>query len=164
MRFNLSRVQKVMPKDSLFVSILREPGEVFESSFHYFYEIVPSFNKLPQNELNSTEIWLNNASKYFDSEKRTGFWFIAKNHMMYDFGFDPMMENDNRTRAAIEAIDKTFDFIMISNYMDESLVLLADILCWPLADVSSVVLKPERFTKAKQIKDQKDSRKSQGLE
>ena len=102
--------------------------------------MVPSFKKLSQNELNSIETWLNNASKYFDSAKRTGYWFVAKNHMMYDFGFDPMMENDNQTRAAIEAIDKTFHFIMISNYMDESLVLLADMLCWPLEDVSSVVL------------------------
>jgi hypothetical protein len=29
-----------------------------------------------------------------------------------------------------------FDFVMIAEQMDESLVLLQDILCWPLTDLT----------------------------
>ena len=138
-----------MPNDSFFISILREPGELFESSFYYFYELVPSFQHLPQNQSNSTEVWLNNTSKYFNYENHTKFWFFAKNHVMYDFGFDPMLDDDDQIANAIKKIDKTFDFVMVSNYMDESLVLLADMLCWSLADVSSVVLNQRKSQKLK---------------
>ena len=147
MRFQIDEVQTVMPKNSLFVSILREPGELFESSFHYFYELVPSFQKVAQNHPESTETWLNNTDRFFNPKSRSVFWFFAKNHMMYDFGHDPIMEDDKKIADAIKAIDRTFDFIMISNYMDESLVLLADMLCWPLADVSSVVLNQRTLQK-----------------
>ena len=145
MRFNLEEVQKVMPKNSLFISILREPGELFESTFHYFYGVVPSFRHLPQNQLNSPEMWLNDTDKFFDPNQRTRYSYFAKNHVMHDFGFDPMMGDDAQIQNAIKKIDKTFDFIMVSNYMDESLVLLADMLSWSLADVSSVVLN-QRFS------------------
>jgi len=29
---------------------------------------------------------------------------------------------------------KEFDFVMIAEHMDESLVMLQDMLCWPLVD------------------------------
>ena len=31
---------------------------------------------------------------------------------------------------------KEFDFVMIAEHMDESLVFLQDILCWPLVDLT----------------------------
>jgi len=130
-----------MPRDSLFVSILREPGELFQSTFRFFYENVPSFRGGPkQNDPDSIEKWLNNSKNYFKTKDRRGYWFFAKNHVMFDFGYDPLMERDSEIDKAIKQIDKVFDFILISNYMSESLVLLADMLCCPLADISSAVL------------------------
>ena len=155
MRFQLREIYKVMPQDSLFISILREPGELFESTFYYFYELVPSFRNVPQNQPDSTELWLNNTDKFFKPFFRPDFWFFAKNHMMHDFGFNPAMNDDTQIANAIQTIDKTFDFIMISNYMDESLVLLADLLCWPLADVSLMVL---NHRKSKNLKESRTNR------
>ena len=31
---------------------------------------------------------------------------------------------------------KEFDFVMIAEHMDESLIFLQDILCWPLVDLT----------------------------
>ena len=102
-----------MPKDSLFISILREPRELFESSFHYFYELEPSFQKVAQNHPKSAEIWLNNTNSFFNPKSRFVFCFFAKNHVTYDFGFDPIMDDDTQIANAIKKIDKTFDFIII---------------------------------------------------
>ena len=81
---------------------------------------------------------------------------FRKNHVMHNFGFDPIMDDDAQIENAIKKIDKTFDFIMILNYMDEYLVLLADMLYWSLAGVSSVVLNQRFFSKNKQIKSSTD--------
>ena len=140
MRFNEENIAKTMPNDSLYISILREPGDLFESSFNYFYDIVPEFRHVVRGKPNSTEEWLNGAEKFYNPNKLTFYGFLAKNHMMYDFGYTASMTNDTIIDQAIAEIDNRFDFILISTYIDESLVLLADILCCPLEDVTSVVL------------------------
>ena len=141
MRFNSSEIRKIMPADSFYVSILRDPAEVFESTFHYYYYNVPSFRRGPkQDDPESVEIWLNNTNKYFNPQERSGLWFYAKNHAMFDFGYNAVFKNKDEIEKTIQEIDQIFDFILISNYMDESLVLLADMLCCPLAEVSSIVL------------------------
>ena len=141
MRFEEREIRKVMPNDTLYISIIREPGELFESTYRFFYPNVEAFQRGPeQNDLDSPEIWLNNAKHYFSEKKRTLYWFYAKNHEMFDFGYDALMNDDNEIEQTVKKIDQVFDFILITNYMSESLVLLADMLCCPLADVSSVVL------------------------
>ena len=42
-RFNYEEVKAVMPEDTTYVAIIREPFSHFESTFHFFYNIVPSF-------------------------------------------------------------------------------------------------------------------------
>jgi len=46
-RFNYEEVRAVMPEDTNYVAIIREPFSHFESSFHFFYNIVPSFQEFP---------------------------------------------------------------------------------------------------------------------
>ena len=141
MRFNEREIRKVMPSDTIFVSIIREPGELFKSTYRFFYSNVAAFKRGPeQNDPDSPEIWLNNTKHYFREKERTLYWFYAKNHEMFDFGYDALMDDDDKIEQTVKKIDQVFDFILIANYMSESLVLLADMLCCPLADVSSVVL------------------------
>jgi len=99
MRFNVDEMRKVMPSDSFYVTILRDPAEMFESAFYYFYYDVPSFRNGPKREdLNAIEIWLNNTNNYFDPHQRAGFWFYAKNHVMFDLGYNALMEDDSEIK------------------------------------------------------------------
>ena len=45
------------------------------------------------------------------------------------------MTNETEVNAAIDEIMKQFDFIMISDYMEESLILLKEELCLQISDI-----------------------------
>ncbi|XP_042300470.1 galactosylceramide sulfotransferase-like [Sceloporus undulatus] len=46
MRFQYKEVRKLLPADTIFVTVLRDPAYLFESSFHYFGRIIPLTWKL----------------------------------------------------------------------------------------------------------------------
>ena len=61
---------------------------------------------------------------------------IGKNQQLWDLGTTHIEMEDARTvQAKIARLDSEFDLVLIAEYFDESLVLLADILCWDLSDV-----------------------------
>ena len=69
-------------------------------------------------------------------EKR--FHGIGLNQMLYDFGLDErQLEHQKRVEAKIAEIDQNFDLVMIAEYFSESLVLLRELFCWDLEDLSS---------------------------
>lgn len=56
--------------------------------------------------------------------------------MMFDFGLEvDDFEKPDRIEGKIQEIDSRFSLIMLAEYMDESLVLLRDLLCWDWEDV-----------------------------
>ena len=64
---------------------------------------------------------------------------IGKNQQLWDLGTtDIEMEDAGTVQAKISRFDSEFDLVLIAEYFDESLVLLAEILCWDLSDVRSV--------------------------
>ena len=43
-------------------------------------------------------------------------------------------------KKAVTEIDKIFDLILVSDYFDESMVLLSDLLCWPIEEFACLTL------------------------
>ena len=67
---------------------------------------------------------------------------IGKNQQLWDLGTtDIEMEDAGTVQAKISRFDSEFDLVLIAEYFDESLVLLAAILCWDLSDVRSVLVR-----------------------
>ena len=63
---------------------------------------------------------------------------IGKNQQLWALGTTHIeMEEAGTVQAKISRYDSEFDLVLIAEYFDESLVLLADILCWDLSDVRS---------------------------
>ena len=62
------------------------------------------------------------------------------NQQLWDLGIEnKVVIGDIETlRETIKKLDQDFDLVMISERMDESLVLMADALCVPLEDVMSL--------------------------
>lgn len=61
---------------------------------------------------------------------------IGFNQMSYDLGLEPTeFGNATAVRRFIEQLDSAFDLVMVADRMDESLVLLKDLLCWETDDV-----------------------------
>ena len=62
MRFNEEQIAAVMPKNTKYITILREPGELFASTFDYMHWVTPSFKDVAQTT-EGLEKWLNNVEK-----------------------------------------------------------------------------------------------------
>ena len=63
---------------------------------------------------------------------------IGKNQQLWALGTTHIeMEDADTVQTKIARLDSEFDLVLIAEYFDESLVLLAEILCWDLSDVRS---------------------------
>lgn len=87
----------------------------------------------------SLEEFLSQPYHYYNPAKSDSHY--AKNLMTFDFGFNPNGEaSTKRVQLMLKAIEASFDLLLISEYFDESMVLLKEILCWDLDSVVSFPL------------------------
>ncbi|XP_022619207.1 galactose-3-O-sulfotransferase 2-like [Seriola dumerili] len=137
MRFRKSEVVKVMPDDTFYFSILRHPVSMMESIFIY-YKSIPAFHKT-----RSLDDFLDNSWRTYNSSVTNNHY--AHNILAFDFGFDNNAAADaddleERASRAVAAIERDFHLVLISEYFDESMVLLRHALCWSLEDMVSFKL------------------------
>lgn len=145
MRFNRAEVEKVMPADAFYFSIVRDPVALAESSFAYYKEVAPAFRKAK-----SLGDFADNPRKYYDPRLRNNHY--ARNLLWFDFGMD---HNANFSiplaRLGEKMVKQVFKLILVSEYFDQSMILLRHALCWPLDAVVSFSLnarqlKPEKVS------------------
>ncbi|NXN06786.1 G3ST2 sulfotransferase, partial [Indicator maculatus] len=130
LRFNPSEVQKVMPANTFYFSILRNPIPLLESSYAYYKDAVPAF--WFSKDVNE---YLASPTKYYHKvdNKRN---IYARNIMWFDFGYDNNAGDSKRyIQAVLNEIEQNFHLILIAEYFDESMILLKHALCWDLDDV-----------------------------
>lgn len=61
---------------------------------------------------------------------------IGFNQMLFDLGMDDKaFSNKTAVHEYISFLDSVFDLVMVKEKMEESLVLLKDLLCWKTDDV-----------------------------
>ncbi|XP_029472584.1 galactose-3-O-sulfotransferase 2-like isoform X1 [Rhinatrema bivittatum] len=128
MKFDNTEVQKIMPNNTLYFSILRNPISVLESSYAYF-RFLPSFNKT-----RTLDQFLAAPLSYYNPHE--SYQMLIKNTMWYDFGYDNNAEDrEDYVYSVLEEIEQRFQLILIAEFFDESMVLLKNSLCWELEDV-----------------------------
>ncbi|XP_064021350.1 galactose-3-O-sulfotransferase 2 [Pogoniulus pusillus] len=130
LRFNLAEVQKVMPANTFYFSILRNPISLLESSYVYYKDFVPAFRF--SKDVNE---YLASPMKYY--QWAGGKWSMyARNIMWFDFGYDNNARDSERyVQAVLDEIEQNFHLVLIAEYFDESMILLKHALCWDLDDV-----------------------------
>ncbi|XP_006640258.2 galactosylceramide sulfotransferase isoform X2 [Lepisosteus oculatus] len=132
MRFNEHEVLKLLPADSTYFTILRDPAELFESSFHYFGKVVPLTWKISAED-KLTE-FLHDPWRYYDPDGYNAFYL--RNLLFFDFGYDNNLSpEDPRVEESIRAIENRFHLVMLVEHFEESLILLKDALCWEMEDL-----------------------------
>lgn len=125
-RFNYKEMKLLMPNNTVFVTIVRDPVDLYESLYSYYnlnnvYKktLIEAIDKLSHNILN-----------------RRVYARVGANQMMFDLGFESQKHiNSTHVKSYIKELDAIFDLVMIAERMDESLVLLRHLLCWDLDDV-----------------------------
>ena len=128
--------------DVIYVSMLRDPVELFRSWWDY--------NRLDTRYNLSLEQYAlarwGNAGKEDIKQKRPEIF----NQMLWDFGLDFMpMKNIDQVRQKINVIDATFDLILIAGdeSFDDSMIILRDALCWNYHDVANFKLNSKKVEK-----------------
>lgn len=128
--YNRTTFRPLFPNDTFYFSILRHPFMQFVSASRYYGLIN---NKKLQVAKPYQEFLLNRKNFTFP----LGYNFYD-NRMSYDLGLESKHFHDTRKiREFIEMLDKDFKLILISEYFDESLVLLRRHLCWTMKDIIS---------------------------
>ncbi|XP_077989260.1 galactosylceramide sulfotransferase-like [Glandiceps talaboti] len=137
--YNKTKMSKLMPVDTKFVTILRDPWQQFKSSFNYFHWI-----RLIDNSRSYTidplKMFLKSPDNFYKWEKEKRVPYI-RNFMAFDLGFPPSQyDNVSAIIEFINGIQQDFELVMIMEYFDESLLLLKRILCWDLIDILFIPL------------------------
>lgn len=128
LRFDADAVREVMPQSTIFISILRDPVSLFRSMYDYYNmsdKLGKSLEDFFQDPKSMERL---NSKRIYDR--------LGRNQMFFDFGYDnSIWDNETLIQDAIEEIDRTFHFIMIQEFFDESLILLKHKLCWSMSDI-----------------------------
>lgn len=127
-----TQVQKVMPNDTFYFSILRNPVFQLEASFAYYRSYVPAFRAAP-----SLDAFLAAPHTFYNPSLGLSNAY-ARNHMWFDLGYDPdASATDSYVRARLAEVERRFQLVLIAEHFDESVVLLRHRLRWRLDDVVS---------------------------
>ncbi|NWW55099.1 G3ST2 sulfotransferase, partial [Pedionomus torquatus] len=130
LRFNPSEVRKVMPANTFYFSILRNPIHLLESSYVYYKDYIPAFRI--SKDVNE---YLASPTKYYHpADYKENIY--GRNIMWFDFGYDNnAKDNKKYIQKVLREIEQNFHLILITDYFDESMILLKHTLCWDLDDV-----------------------------
>ncbi|CAL4072913.1 unnamed protein product, partial [Meganyctiphanes norvegica] len=124
-RLDISELTKVLHNDTFWVTVVRDPVDLFESLYNFFH--------LEKNYMSSLEEFAKSPLKSLlhrpRYHKRFGY-----NQMMFDMGYEANLDIF-ALRRAIEELDSKFHLVLISELLEESLILLRHKLCWSLDDV-----------------------------
>lgn len=119
-------MEKVLPEAS-YITLLRDPVDCFESN--YVYMGLEKAFKMDINEFAE--------KKASTGMVRRTTAIIGKNQLLWDLGLNGQdMESRELVQKRINETDEEFDLVMIVEKFDESLILLQDLLCWDLEDLT----------------------------
>ena len=114
------------------MTILREPLEAFESFYSYM------------NIDRSLDMDINQFAQSLTTRQESDMSLDVargRNKALYDLGLDTeeMLEKED-VIMKIQSLDQEFDQVLILERLEESLVMMADSLCWSLAQVRFIQL------------------------
>ncbi|XP_078583802.1 galactosylceramide sulfotransferase-like [Branchiostoma floridae x Branchiostoma japonicum] len=139
-RFHYDNIRDIMPDDSVYVTIVRNPVDMFESIFTYRR----LDKKYHISQPNSLKAFLDSPSDFVKKYGRTEH---SQNPLLYDLGYDSdQMTSSQTIQSAIDRIGQIVSVVMVADYFEESLILLRHVLCWSLDDVTFFKVNVRRST------------------
>ncbi|KAM4530062.1 galactosylceramide sulfotransferase [Odontesthes bonariensis] len=138
MRLDVEELEQLMPPNTIYITILRDPVQTFESVFSYYTFSVPAFLSVKKaaettGRRSALSVFLESPESFWDPEDPDN--GLGKNPMSFDLGLDSQHWNTSRS-----VLQETFHLVMITEHFDESLVLLGAMLRLELEDLAYVRL------------------------
>ena len=138
-------MDKFMKKGSKYISVIREPSDQWESAFAQFkfHEAfrAAALPKIPEGSWIAT--FLDRPQFYREILRDLWYenvigrrWYYARNSQMFDLGLNTDIQVDEKIIiATIKRLEKEFDLILVTEYFDESLLILKKQFCWDYTDI-----------------------------
>ena len=154
-RFNKGPVNSVFPKpEAKYITIVRHPVSQFKSAWLFFQ--MAKFTHIPDNTANTflkSSDALQEMQERLKKAKRPELIFHFSNTNLYDMGLEQEnIQNMTLVEGYIDKMEREFDLVMITEYFDESLILLKRLLCWEFQDIVYIKLR----VKGKEINFEKE--------
>lgn len=129
-RYNRKEMELVVP-NATYVTILRKPEDQLESAFGYF-EMYKAMGLPKKNALHT---FMEDPIRYYKGHNFYK-WQLSRNGQLFGLGFDHRYDDSEMMiQEKVQEIDKDFDLVLITEYYDESLLLLKKLLCWDFEDI-----------------------------
>lgn len=130
--YKKERFAQVLPEDSVYIGIIRDPLERMVSAAFYYRDIwqIEYLKKIPKDR------FIKNLINYPERYDSVVFSF-TRNSMGKDFGFSPYLKPLDSTaiEAKLNSLGEEFALVMVMERFDESLVLMRRLLNWSLSDI-----------------------------
>ncbi|XP_070570921.1 galactose-3-O-sulfotransferase 2-like isoform X2 [Ptychodera flava] len=127
--YNKTLFNEIMEPDIKYVTIVGQPLSQLHSTLQFF-NVNTSLN------ISDTSPLLNTFLTKPENIGVQNQFPNLKNFMLSDLGLPKSEQDDMKAvRSYIDDLDRDFDLVMVSEYFDESLVLLKRMLCWSLRDI-----------------------------
>lgn len=119
-RFNQMNIESVMPKGTIFITMLRDPVALFESLYSY-YDLGSHYQMTLEELVKMPRWWLQTCDRYHDS--------YGTNQIAFDFGLEEVDLSDlPKIKLLINSLQNRFDLVMIAEHFHESLILMKHLL------------------------------------
>lgn len=122
-----------MPNDTAFIGIIREPFELYKSILNYFRPRY-IFNKI-EGEFPGSQ-FLRDPKKYEPPGRLSNSW--TNSRMAIEYGFpEELFKKYNQTKVEeyLAKLDKEFRVVIVSEYFEDSVVLMRRLLHWQTSDI-----------------------------
>jgi galactosylceramide sulfotransferase/galactose-3-O-sulfotransferase 3 len=142
--YNETTLKKVMPKNTKYFAILREPFSQFRSTLLYFGDEQRQYRFKTKDvvaEFLSNPDFYERKTAFYSNGFTLGRRSMTLNFMSTEFGFDNGWRfDDNKINEFMAYVKEKFDLILIREYMTESIVLMRRLLCWSMEDVVHLIV------------------------
>jgi len=136
-------VEKVLGKEAIYITIVRDPVDQFESLYSYSHFETKLHVDIEEFVRRYVEP---------DREMPRMNGYLGRNQQLWDLGLMDTLHFD-LVEAKVEEVDKNFHLVMIAEHFEESLVLLSHQLCWPLANMTSLKLNARKASQKSALSD-----------
>ena len=138
--YDKSAFRSIMPNNTKYVGILREPESHFKSAVSYFgfYNALLKYNKT--KNLNITGSLLTEFLNHPEKFQMGGIYYIH-NKMSFDLGLpSAKFTDENFIQNYIKELNNDYELMLLMEEFEESLVLMKRLLCWDMKDILYVPL------------------------
>ncbi|KAL4223782.1 Galactose-3-O-sulfotransferase [Mactra antiquata] len=146
--FNKTTYSQVLPSDAVYIAIVREPLSLMISGAYYHRDVsfVSYLRRVPK------ENYIQNLIRYperYDPNELS----LTRNSMAMDFGFPKgfHVTDTERVQNYLSYLDKQFQFVMIMERFDESMVFLRRLLNWKFEDILYIPLNANQHKSAEEL-------------